>query len=151
MTIQNRQWILARRPKGEVRLDDFELRSRPLASLRSGQVLVRVQAFANAPAMREWMDDAWEGTAPTMPLHEPVQGRGVGVVIASEHPEYRPGDQITGLLGWQEYAIVAPTNGGDRREKPGRARGSFGNCRRLRTPRAYWVFSVGTVSLRTLA
>lgn len=108
MTVQNRQWILARRPRGEVRVDDFELISKPLTTLQSGQVLVRVQGFANAPAMREWMDDAWEGTAPTMPLCEPVQGRGVGVVTASEHPKFRPGDQITGLLGWQEYAIVNP-------------------------------------------
>jgi NADPH-dependent curcumin reductase CurA len=34
-----------------------------------------------------------------------MEGRVVGNVVASKHPEYREGDIILGPLGWQEYAV----------------------------------------------
>jgi NADPH-dependent curcumin reductase CurA len=30
----------------------------------------------------------------------------VGRVVESRHPGYRVGDHVTGLLGWQDYAVV---------------------------------------------
>jgi NADPH-dependent curcumin reductase len=37
----NRQWLLARRPRGVVSADDFELVERTAPELSEGQVLVR--------------------------------------------------------------------------------------------------------------
>lgn len=104
----SRQWVLARRPTGKVCLEDFSLEKETLGSVPPGFVHVRMLAFANAPAMREWMDDDSEGTAPPMSIGEPVRGGGVGVVLESKHPDFQVGDRITGPLGWREEAIIDP-------------------------------------------
>ncbi len=35
-----------------------------------------------------------------------MQGGTVGEVVASKHPDYKPGDNVVGFGGWQEYSIV---------------------------------------------
>jgi len=35
-----------------------------------------------------------------------MRGVSVGQVIESNHPEYKPGDFVSGMLGWQEYATA---------------------------------------------
>jgi NADPH-dependent curcumin reductase len=108
MSTKHRQWVLARHPRGRVCLDDFRLETEALGALLPGSVHVRALAFANAPAMREWMDDSDEGTAPPMSLGEPVRGMAVAVVLDSKHPDFQTGDKITGPIGWREEAIIDP-------------------------------------------
>lgn len=104
----SRHWVLARRPTGNVCLGDFSLQKETLGTVSPGLVHVRLLAFANAPAMREWMDDVSEGSAPPMSVGEPVRGGGVGVVLESKHPDFQIGDKIIGPLGWREEAIIDP-------------------------------------------
>jgi NADPH-dependent curcumin reductase CurA len=101
----NRQWLLASRPQGMVKTSDFSLRETPVTPPGDGQVLVRNLVLAFEPAMRGWMVDA-PGYVPPVPLGDVMRGMTVGQVLESNLPEYKPGDFVSGMLGWQEYATA---------------------------------------------
>lgn len=104
----NRQWVLARRPVGVIRTEDFARRDGPVpvADLAAGEILVQNLLLGFDPAQRGWMDDA-PSYMPPMALGEPVRGSACGRVIASENPAYPVGARVRGLLGWQDYAVAA--------------------------------------------
>ena len=101
----NRQWLLAARPKGMVKPSDFSLREVPVTPPGDGEALVRNLYLAFEPAMRGWMEDR-KGYIPPVPLGDVMRGMSVGQVIESNHPDYKPGDFVSGMLGWQEYALA---------------------------------------------
>ena len=101
----NRQWVLAGRPVGRGVLEsDFALVGRPVPPLDDGQLLVKTLYLSVAPVMRRYMLDGAAGEKP-LALGEVMRGRGVGVVVESRNPRFRPGDFVQGKLGWQEYSI----------------------------------------------
>ena len=104
MSEENRQWLLARRPVGMVQESDFELTTTPLPTPGEGQCLVRNRVLAFEPAMRGWIDDK-PNYLPPVPLGNVVRGMAVGEVVESKLPDIDPGDVVTGMMGWQEYAI----------------------------------------------
>ncbi len=104
MSESNRQWLLAARPQGMVKESDFELRSTPVPAPGEGQVLVRNRWLAFEPAMRGCMEDR-PSYIPPVPLGDVMRGMTVGEVAASNLEGYAPGDLVTGMLGWQEWAI----------------------------------------------
>ncbi|SNS16227.1 Zinc-binding dehydrogenase [Sphingomonas laterariae] len=110
MTAQpvNRQWLLARRPVGHVRVEDFARHDAPLpvADLAAGEILVRNLVFGFDPAQRGWMDDV-PSYLPPIALGDPVRGSAAGLVIASANPAYPEGAMVRGLFGWQDYAVAA--------------------------------------------
>ena len=101
----NRQWLLAARPKGMVKTSDFALREVPVTPPGDGEILVRNLYLAFEPAMRGWMEDR-AGYIPPVPLGDVMRGMSVGQVVESNHPEYKAGQFVSGMLGWQEYAIA---------------------------------------------
>jgi NADPH-dependent curcumin reductase len=101
----NHQIHLVSRPTGEARVDNFRLVEQPVGTPGEGQVLVRHHFLSLDPYMRGRMDDA-KSYAQPQPLDKVMQGGTVGVVVASKHPDYKPGDNVVGFGGWQEYSIV---------------------------------------------
>jgi len=101
----NRQIHLVSRPSGEASTDNFRLVEQPLGTPGEGQVLVRHHYLSLDPYMRGRMNDA-KSYAQPQPLDKVMQGGTVGVVVASKHPDYKPGDNVVGFGGWQEYSIV---------------------------------------------
>jgi NADPH-dependent curcumin reductase len=43
---------------------------------------------------------------PPVELGEVMRGVVLGVVEESKNPNLQPGDLVTGLLGWQDYALL---------------------------------------------
>lgn len=39
---------------------------------------------------------------------QPILGFGVSRVIESGHPDYKKGDLLWGIVGWEEYSVVTP-------------------------------------------
>ncbi|KAL9380239.1 hypothetical protein Peur_025896 [Populus x canadensis] len=39
----------------------------------------------------------------------PISGRGVAKVLDSRHPDYKKGDFIWGITGWEEYSLITAT------------------------------------------
>ena len=101
----NRQIHLVSRPTGEASADNFRLVEQPIGTPGEGQVLVRHHFLSLDPYMRGRMNDA-KSYAQPQPLDKVMQGGTVGVVVASKHPDYKPGDNVVGFGGWQEYSIV---------------------------------------------
>ena len=108
MTERNRRVVLASRPEGWVKADNFRLETVPLPEPREGEVLVKNHYLSLDPYMRGRMDDAKSYAAP-QPLDEVMVGETVGEVVASKSPKFAPGDMVVGRLGWQEYAAADPS------------------------------------------
>ncbi|HSW34925.1 MAG TPA: NADP-dependent oxidoreductase [Steroidobacteraceae bacterium] len=104
-TSMNRQWVLAERPVDRaVRESDFQLVEAPVPMPGRGEFLVRTLYVSVAPVMRQYMIDG-AGIEPPLAIGDVMRGRGVGQVVASNHPDYAPGDFVQGKLGWQEYSV----------------------------------------------
>jgi len=103
-TRHNRQWRLAARPDGPVKDSDFSLVESVVPEPRAGEFVIRTLYLSLAPVMRQYMIDG-AGIERPMSIGDVMYGRGVGQVVASNHPGYRVGDVVHGKLGWQDYAV----------------------------------------------
>jgi len=108
MTEMNRQWLLKNRPDGMVRESDFELSSTPIPKIEEGQILVRNRTLAFEPAMRGWIDDK-PNYLPPVQIGAVMRGTSIGEVIESKREGYAPGDLVSAMTGWQEYAVADAT------------------------------------------
>lgn len=105
----NRKIVLASRPSGQPKPENFKLAEEPVRDLAEGEVLVENLVFAIDPATRGMLDDrasymqpvALGGLIPTMVL---------GRVVKSRNPAFREGDYGRGYVGWEEYSILNPSN-----------------------------------------
>jgi NADPH-dependent curcumin reductase CurA len=104
MSETNRQWLLAKRPVGMVKESDFELHTAAIPAPGDGQVLVRTRWLAFEPAMRGWMEDR-RNYIPPVAIGEVMRGMTVGEVVESRLEGYAAGDRVTGMTGWQEWAV----------------------------------------------
>lgn len=100
----NRQWRIAARPDGLVKESDFVWREEAVPALQDGQILVRNVYLSLDPTNRVWMNDA-DTYLPKLPLGAVMRGVTIAVVEESRHPEFRAGDIVQGLCGWQEYSV----------------------------------------------
>ena len=104
-TIVNRQWLLASRPAGEANAANFRLAQVAVPDLADGQVLVRHHFLSLDPYMRGRMNES-KSYAQPQPLDSVMIGGTAGEVVASRNPHFAVGEQVVGMGGWQEYAIV---------------------------------------------
>jgi NADPH-dependent curcumin reductase CurA len=104
MTDKNRQIILVARPHGEPALDDFQLVESEVPEPGAGQVLVRTIYLSLDPYMRGRMN-AGPSYAPPVELGGVMEGRSVGEIVESNHPQFRPGEIVVAGTGWQAYAL----------------------------------------------
>ncbi len=103
----NRQWVLTRRPVGDIAPGDLELRETPVRDLAEGEVLVRTVYLSLDPTNRIWMSDQ-DQYLPPVQIGEVMRGGGIGVVEESRSDHLKVGDIVnTGLGGWQDY-LIAP-------------------------------------------
>ncbi|HXH84102.1 MAG TPA: NADP-dependent oxidoreductase [Candidatus Tectomicrobia bacterium] len=106
MTTANRRVLLRRRPVGEPRPDDFEIVEAPVPEPGPGQVLLRTIWLSLDPYMRGRMDEGMSYTGtPNVGLGEVMVGGTVSEVVASNHPQFRPGAVVLGYEGWQACSV----------------------------------------------
>jgi NADPH-dependent curcumin reductase CurA len=99
----NRQWRLAARPVGLFKESDFKWTEEPVAGLKDGEILVHNQYLSLDPTNRGWAGQ--DSYLPAVPIGDVMRGGAIGVVEESRNPNYTTGDHVSGLLGWQEYAV----------------------------------------------
>ncbi len=105
-TQTNRQFRLRSRPIGKVKPLDLELVEVPISDLRSGEVLVRTLYLSLDPTNRIWMSDM-DSYMPPVGLGEVMRGIGIGRVVASKSAQFKEGDLVSGLVGWQDYFLTS--------------------------------------------
>ncbi len=103
MTV-NRLVRLKSRPVGMVRRDDFDIVDEPAADAGEGEFRVRVEYVSLDPAMRGWIS-AGKSYVPPVEIGAVMRGFAAGIVDQSNHPDYKVGDAVAGLLGVQHYAV----------------------------------------------
>lgn len=105
-TATNRQFLLASRPQGAATRENFRLYDVPVARPAEGGVLVKTLQLSLDPAMRGWMNEG-RSYIPPVGIGEVMRAGGVGRVVASKNPGFAEGDIVYGMLGVQDYALVA--------------------------------------------
>ena len=100
----NAQWRLVARPEGLFKPEDFRWVEEDVPAPDEGAVLVRTEYLSLDPTNRGWA--AGDTYLPAVPLDSVMRGFGVGRVVESRDPRFAPGDAVSGLLGWQRYAVL---------------------------------------------
>ena len=101
---KNRRVLLASRPTGWVSEANFKVEDAPLPAPADGQVLVKNLWLSLDPYMRGRMNEG-KSYAAKQELGEVMIGGTVGEVVESKHPKFAKGDQVLGMLGWQQYGL----------------------------------------------
>lgn len=100
----NRSIVLAERPRYIIPTANcFRLEKGATPMPGDGQILLRTQWLGMEPYLLGKVKRA-TGQAP-VELGDVMVGPAVGRVEASKHPDYRSGDIVTGLWGWQDHAL----------------------------------------------
>lgn len=107
----NRQIVLAARPDGAPRPQDFELVETPLRPLEVGEVLIENLFVSLDAGFRNWMDEgSGDHILPAMEIGAPVMGLTLGRVARSEHTDFTVGQHLMARLAWETHSITDATN-----------------------------------------
>ncbi|MBX2858024.1 MAG: NADP-dependent oxidoreductase [Cellvibrionaceae bacterium] len=93
--------LTARPSGGPISEELFEIVELPQQPLHDGQFLVRQSSLSLDPAMFGWMLPDKDSYIPPVALGEVMRGSGVGEVLESRHPDFKTGDKVRGMFGWQ--------------------------------------------------
>ncbi|MDB5871653.1 MAG: uncharacterized protein JWQ07_1095 [Ramlibacter sp.] len=104
----NRQVLLASRPDGIPQAEHFLIAETPVPQPRAGQVLIRNEWLSVEPAMRGWVSAVANYSEPVA-IDAVMRSFAAGRIVQSEHPDWPVGTPVTGLFGWQDYAVVDPS------------------------------------------
>lgn len=105
MTRTQRQVILRSRPVGLPRISDFEIVEAPAPVPGEGELLVRTHYTSVDPYLRGLMREGPSYLGSVAP-GDVVPAGSVGEIIASNHPDFHPGEFVAGYWGWCEYGVT---------------------------------------------
>lgn len=100
----NRQILLASLPNGKLGPEHFQAAESPIPAPAAGEALVRTRYVAIDAANRAWMLGATYRAG--LSAGQVMDGLALGEVVESRDAGLRPGDLVTGQLGWQDYAVI---------------------------------------------
>ncbi|MGE0882437.1 MAG: NADP-dependent oxidoreductase [Blastocatellales bacterium] len=100
----NHQWRLAARPEGLIKETDFTWTEETVPEIQDGQLLVHNLYLSLDPTMRMWATR--DTYLPAVKIGEVMRGTTIGIVEESRNPKFKVGDHVSGLLGWQKYAVT---------------------------------------------
>lgn len=103
---QNTAILLAKRPQGEVKDDDFTIETKPVRALEDGEFLIANEYLSLDPYMRPRMNDM-KGYMDPAVIGAVMTGEAVGKVVESKSDKYQVGDVVTAYTGWQTHHIAS--------------------------------------------
>jgi NADPH-dependent curcumin reductase CurA len=106
--MRSRRVLLVSRPRAVAQAENFAIEEGDLAPLADGQIRVRNDFLSVEPAMRGWIADRGNYSAP-VEIGSVMRALAVGEIIESRHRDFRPGEVVSGWFGWQEIADVPPS------------------------------------------
>lgn len=101
----NRQVVLTARPTGIPQASHFAIVESAVPPPGPDQVRVRNIYLSVEPAMRGWVADVGNYSAPVA-IGAVMRALTVGRIEVSNVAGYAPGEYVTGMFGWQDYAVV---------------------------------------------
>ncbi|XP_010242451.1 PREDICTED: 2-alkenal reductase (NADP(+)-dependent) isoform X2 [Nelumbo nucifera] len=110
--VQNKQIIFKHYIEGIPVESDMELK---VGNIKlevpegSGAFLVKNLYLSCDPYMRGRMRDFNDSYIPPFVPGSVIEGFGVSRVVESDNPNFKPGDLISGLTGWEKYSLITRT------------------------------------------
>ena len=104
--MQNRRYVLIRHTDQAPISDCVEWRIEPAPVPGPGEVLTRTLLLSVDPANRGWMSSTPPSYMKGVGIGETVRCSSIDQVIASNHPDFGPGDLVEAMSGWQDYAVA---------------------------------------------
>lgn len=101
-----KQILLARRPEGIPKPDDFELAETEMPVPGKGEFLVAMRVGSVDPAIRGFLDDRPSYIEPVA-LGAPIKGMSLGEVIASNHADYPVGTFVRAFAHWSDHYVLS--------------------------------------------
>ncbi len=96
--------LLASRPVGEPRENNFRIEDMPVPTPGAGELLLRTLYLSLDPYMRGRMSDAPSYAKPVA-IGQVMEGRTVAEVVASKRDGFAVGDIVLSPHGWQTHAV----------------------------------------------
>ena len=96
--------VLASRPTGKPKAEDFRVETGQVPEPAEGQVLLEVHYLSLDPYMRGRMSDA-KSYAKPVEIGAVMEGSTVARVAKSRHPDFAEGDFVLSFCGWQTNAL----------------------------------------------
>ncbi|MGH7296882.1 MAG: NADP-dependent oxidoreductase [Polyangiaceae bacterium] len=100
----NRQWRLAARPSGMIDDRTFRMTEEAVVEPGEGEILVRNLVLSLDPTQRGWI--ARDTYMPAVKLGDVMRSGAAGRVVETRSANVAEGDLVTGMFGWQDYAVV---------------------------------------------
>jgi len=101
----NRQVRLVSRPSGIPQAENFAITTEPVPTIGEGEILIRNIFLSVEPAMRGWVSNVANYSEPVA-INGVMRSFATGQIVESQHADFLPGEYVTGLFGWQDYAVV---------------------------------------------
>jgi len=105
--MKNLRVVLVSRPSGVAQAENFAFREDDLAPLEDDQFRVRNDFLSVEPAMRGWIADQGNYSAP-IEIGATMRSLAVGEIVETRCAGARVGEIVTGWFGWQTYATATP-------------------------------------------
>ena len=97
---------LVKRPSGgPITKELFEIVEKEIPTAGEGQLLVKQNHMSLDPAMFGWMSPDTNSYIPPVELGSVMRSSGIGEVVESNHPKFKVGDRVMGMMGWQQYFL----------------------------------------------
>ncbi len=100
----NRQFLIAARPEGMIKESDFKYTETPVPEPGEGEFLIKQDIVAVEPALRGQMENRANYAAP-LQIGDVMRALGVGTVVESNNPDFKVGQRVQGLVGFQDYLL----------------------------------------------
>ena len=97
--------VLASRPTGRPRPEDFRLESVPVPAPAPGEVLLKSLFLSIDPYMRGRMNDAKSYASPT-PIGDVMPGETISLVLKSKDPDFHEGEFVQAYTGWTTLSVM---------------------------------------------
>jgi NADPH-dependent curcumin reductase CurA len=86
-------------------VDNFKVTTREIPKVGKGEVLIKTLFLSVDPYMQGRIGGR-ASSHPPFALDQPANGDGVGRVVESSHPDFNPGDYVSGFLDWADYSLL---------------------------------------------
>lgn len=103
----SREIRLKSRPVGVPKTSDFDLATVELPAPGDGEVQIKNLWMSVDPYMRGRMYDR-PSYVPPFQIGQALQGGAIGEVVASNDPDFKPGDIVNSMFGWREAFNAHP-------------------------------------------
>ncbi|PKQ05950.1 MAG: NADP-dependent oxidoreductase [Alphaproteobacteria bacterium HGW-Alphaproteobacteria-11] len=103
MPTKAKRWVLASRPAGKPKPENFRLEDITLPDPGEHELLIRTEHHSVDPGMRGRLSG--DSYTAALPVGDTIDSAMVGVVEASNNEKFAMGDRVTGGFGWVTHAI----------------------------------------------